>query len=53
VTQLRKAILEELQRRNLSITTRIYLPAVEEFARSRTSKKYESVPGVCPGVVTI
>jgi integrase/recombinase XerD len=34
VTQLRKAMLEELQRRNLSpITTRIYLHAVEEFAR--------------------
>jgi integrase/recombinase XerD len=34
VTQLRKAMLEELQRRNLSpITTRIYLRAVEEFAR--------------------
>jgi integrase/recombinase XerD len=34
VTQLRKAMLEELQRRNLSpITTRIYLRAVEDFAR--------------------
>src|SRR5580704_13227893 len=34
VTHLRKAMLEELQRRNLSpITTRIYLRAVEEFAR--------------------
>jgi len=34
VTQLRKAMLEELQRRNLSpITTRIYLRAVEEFAQ--------------------
>jgi integrase/recombinase XerD len=34
VTHLRKAVLEELQRRNLSpITTRIYLRAVEEFAR--------------------
>jgi integrase/recombinase XerD len=34
VTQLRKAMLEELQRRNLStITTRIYLHSVEEFAR--------------------
>jgi integrase/recombinase XerD len=34
VTQLRKIMLEELQRRNLSpITTRIYLRAVEEFAR--------------------
>jgi integrase/recombinase XerD len=34
VTQLRKAMLEELQRRNLSpITTRIYLRCVEEFAR--------------------
>jgi integrase/recombinase XerD len=34
VTQLRKAMLEELQRRNLSpITARIYLRAVEEFAR--------------------
>jgi integrase/recombinase XerD len=34
VTSLRKAMLEELQRRNLSpITTRIYLRAVEEFAR--------------------
>jgi integrase/recombinase XerD len=33
VTHLRKAMLEELQRRNLSpITTRIYLHAVEEFA---------------------
>ena len=34
MTQLRKAMLEELQRRNLSpITTRIYLRAVEEFAQ--------------------
>lgn len=34
MTQLRKAMLEELQRRNLSpITTRIYLRAVAEFAR--------------------
>jgi integrase/recombinase XerD len=34
VTHLRKAMLEELQRRNLSpITTRIYLRAVEEFAQ--------------------
>ena len=34
MTQLRKATLEELQRRNLSpITTRIYLRCVEEFAR--------------------
>ena len=34
MTQLRKAMLEELQRRNLSpITTRIYLRCVEEFAR--------------------
>jgi len=34
VTQLRRAMLEELQRRNLSpITTRIYLRAVEEFAQ--------------------
>jgi integrase/recombinase XerD len=34
VTQLRKAMLEELQRRNLStITTRIYLHSVEEFSR--------------------
>jgi integrase/recombinase XerD len=33
VTQLRKAMLEELQRRNMSpITTRIYLRCVEEFA---------------------
>jgi site-specific recombinase XerD len=33
VTDLRKAMLEELQRRNLSpITTRIYLHAVEEFS---------------------
>jgi integrase/recombinase XerD len=33
VTQLRKVMLEELQRRNLSpITTRIYLRSVEEFA---------------------
>jgi integrase/recombinase XerD len=34
VTHLRKAMLEELQRRNLSpITMRIYLRSVEEFAR--------------------
>ena len=34
MTRLRKAMLEELQRRNLSpITTRIYLHAVEEFAQ--------------------
>jgi integrase/recombinase XerD len=34
VTHLRKAMLEELQRRNLSqITIRIYLRAVEEFAQ--------------------
>ena len=34
MTQLRKAMLEELQRRNMSkITTRIYLRAVEEFAQ--------------------
>jgi hypothetical protein len=34
VTHLRKAMLEELQRRNLSaITTRIYLHSVEEFAQ--------------------
>src|SRR5580704_5452279 len=34
VTHLRKAMLEELQRLNLSpITTRIYLRAVEEFAQ--------------------
>jgi site-specific recombinase XerD len=34
MTHLRKAMLEELQRRNLSpITTRIYLHAVEEFAK--------------------
>lgn len=34
MTHLRKAMLEELQRRNLSpITTRIYLHAVEEFAQ--------------------
>ena len=34
MTQLRRAMLEELQRRNLSpITTRIYLRAVEEFAQ--------------------
>jgi integrase/recombinase XerD len=34
VTHLRKAMLEELQRRNLSpITIRIYLRSVEEFAR--------------------
>jgi integrase/recombinase XerD len=34
VPHLRKAILEELQRRNLSpITTRIYLRAVAEFAQ--------------------
>ena len=34
MTQLRKAMLEELQRRNLSpITTRIYLRSVEEFAQ--------------------
>jgi hypothetical protein len=33
VTQLRKAMLEELQRRNLSpITARIYLRSVEEVA---------------------
>lgn len=33
MTHLRKAMLEELQRRNLSqITTRIYLHAVEEFS---------------------
>jgi integrase/recombinase XerD len=37
VTQLRKAMVEELQRRNLSpITARIYLRAVEEFARYYT-----------------
>ena len=34
MTQLRKAMLEELQRRNMSrITTRIYLRSVEEFAQ--------------------
>ena len=34
MTHLRKAMLEELQRRNLSrITIRIYLRAVEEFAQ--------------------
>ena len=34
MTHLRKALLEELQRRNLSaITTRIYLRSVEEFAQ--------------------
>jgi integrase/recombinase XerD len=34
MTHLRKAMLEELQRRNMSkITTRIYLRAVEEFAQ--------------------
>ena len=34
MTQLRNAMLEELQRRNLSpITTRIYLRSIEEFAR--------------------
>ena len=34
MTHLRKAMLEELQRRNLSpITMRIYLRSVEEFAR--------------------
>lgn len=34
MTHLRKAMLEELQRRNLSaITTRIYLHSVEEFAK--------------------
>lgn len=34
MTHLRKAMLEELQRRNLSqITTRIYLRSVEEFAQ--------------------
>ena len=34
MTHLRKAMLEELQRRNMSkITTRIYLHAVEEFAQ--------------------
>lgn len=34
MTQLRKTMLEELQRRNMSkITTRIYLHAVEEFAQ--------------------
>ena len=34
MTHLRKAMLEELQRRNLSpITTRIYLHSVEEFAQ--------------------
>jgi integrase/recombinase XerD len=34
VTHLQKAMLEELQRRNLSpITIRIYLRSVEEFAR--------------------
>ena len=34
MTHLRKAMVEELQRRNMSeITTRIYLHAVEEFAR--------------------
>src|SRR5271170_5865945 len=34
VTHLRKVMLEELQRRNLSaITTRIYLHSIEEFAQ--------------------
>ena len=34
MTHLRKVMLEELQRRNLSaITTRIYLHSVEEFAQ--------------------
>lgn len=57
MTQLRKAMLEELQRRNMSqITTRIYLRAVEEFAqcfktppdRRRGSGGRKRVPaGVC------
>src|SRR5580700_1705442 len=34
VTHLRKVMLEELRRRNLSaITTRIYLHSIEEFAQ--------------------
>ena len=43
MTQLRKAMLEEFQRRNMSpITTRIYLRCVEEFALISESRPTNS-----------